>query len=314
MTRVLVTGGSGFIGRQVLPALAASGADVHVSSRAARQSSAGVTWHRADILDPRHLNALVNDVRPEILLHLAWFATPPDYWRSPVNVRWAAASLELAQTLVAAGGRRLVGVGTCAEYQWSGSSLCVENATPIRPATLYGGCKAAVWSALEPFAREASVEAAWARLFFVYGPNEPANRLVPSLVTAMRAGNRGHCRTARHVRDFLHVADAGSAIAALTMSGVTGPVNIGSGQPVEVGTLATGIAERVGRPELLTMEDGPQTDAFVVANVDRLRTEVGWRPRFSLDDGLDDAVRWWSAVNSQLPTPNSQLGFSEATG
>ena len=313
MTRVLVTGGSGFIGTHVLPALASAGAEIHASSRAARRSDAGIIWHRADMLDARSLNALVSDVQPEILLHLAWFATPPDYWRSPVNLRWAAASLELAQAFVAGGGRRIVSAGTCAEYEWGGSSPCIENVTPIRPATLYGGCKAAVWSALEPFAREAGVEAAWARLFFVYGPNEPPNRLVPSLVTAMRAGAVAQCRTARHVRDFLHVSDAGAAIAALTMSGVTGAVNIGSGQPVQVGTIATSIAQRVGRPELLKLEDGPEADAFVVANVDRLRAEVGWQPRFSLEAGLDDAVGWWSSSKSQIPTPKSQAETVERT-
>jgi nucleoside-diphosphate-sugar epimerase len=294
MTRVLVTGASGFIGRHVLPALVASGADVHAASRAARPSNSGLTWHRADVLRPDSLTSLVSDVEPEVLLHLAWFATPPDYWRSPANMRWAAASLELVQTFVAAGGRRLVGVGTCAEYLW-GRSPCLENVTPIRPATLYGGCKAAVWSAIEPFARDAGVEAAWARLFFVYGPNEPANRLVPSLVTAMRGGAVARCRTARHVRDFLHVADAGAAISALTMSEVTGAVNVASGEPVEVGTIATAIARRVGRPDLLQMEDGPDADAFVVANVDRLRTEVAWQPQLTLEAGLDDAVAWWSA-------------------
>ena len=139
MTRVLVTGGSGFIGRQVLTALMANGAEVHASSRAGHAPGTGITWHRADVLDARSLNALVSDVRPEILLHLAWFATPPDYWRSPVNLRWTAASLELAQAFVAAGGRRFVGAGTCAEYQW-GPSPCVENVTPLRPATGDGHC------------------------------------------------------------------------------------------------------------------------------------------------------------------------------
>ena len=301
MTRVLVTGGSGFIGRSVLPALVASGAEVHAASRVAGASTTDVTWHQVDLLDPKKLHTLVSDVRPEILLHLAWFATPPDYWRSPVNIRWAAASLELAQAFAAAGGRRFVGVGTCAEYLWA-NSPCVENRTEIRPATLYGGCKAAVWSAVEPFARESGIDAAWARVFFVYGPNEPANRLVPSLVTAMRAGTMARCRTARHVRDFLHVADAAAAIAALTVSGVTGAVNIGSGEAVEVGAIAAGIARRVGRPDLLQMEDGPADDGYVVADVDRLRNEVGWQPRFSLETGLDDAVAWWS---SQLLTPNA---------
>lgn len=294
MIRVLVTGGSGFIGRYTLPALVEMGADVHACSRSVQVPIDGVTWHRADLLDAPDPHAIVNHVRPKALLHLGWFATPPDFWRSPVNLRWTAASLELAQAFVRAGGHRIVGAGTCAEYLWS-DSRCVEDVTPIRPATIYGGCKAAVWSALEPFARDAAVSAAWARLFFIYGPHEPPSRLLPSLVTAMRAGVPARCRTAAHVRDFLHVFDVGHALAALTMSEVTGAVNVASGEGVTVGQVAEGIAKRVGRPDLLQREDGPAADRFVVASVDRLRNEVGWRPRLTLDAGLDAAVAWWTA-------------------
>ena len=82
------------------------------------------------------------------------------------------------------------------------------------------------------------------------------------------------------------------------MSEVTGAVNVASGEPVEVGTIATAIARRVGRPDLLQMEDGPDADAFVVANVDRLRTEVAWQPQLTLEAGLDDAVAWWSTYGA----------------
>ena len=293
MTRVLVTGGSGFVGRHTLPALVGMDVDVHACSRSLRPSANGVTWHRADVLDSASAASLVAQVQPDVLLHLAWFATPPDFWRSPLNLRWTAASLDLAQAFVRAGGRRIVGAGTCAEYLWR-ASPCVEDATPIRPASVYGGCKAAVWSALEPLARDAGVSAAWARLFFIYGPHEPPGRLVPSLVTAMRAGTAARCRTAAHVRDFLHVSDVGSALAALTMSDVTGAVNVASGQPVAVGTIAKGIARRLERADLLALDDGPAEDAFVVADVNRLRDEVRWSPRLTLDEGLDDAVTWWS--------------------
>lgn len=297
MTRVLVTGGSGFIGRHVLPALVDRGTDVHACSRGTQPVVPGVTWHRADVLDPRVSDALVHAVRPEVLLHLAWFATPPDYWRSPVNLRWTAASLELAQAFVRAGGRRMVGVGTCAEYLWS-ESRCVEDVTPIRPATVYGGCKAAVWSALEPFARDAGISAAWGRLFFVYGPNEPSTRLVPSLVNAMRAGMPAQCRTAAHVRDFLYVTDAGAALAALATSEVAGAVNVASGEPVRVGAIAQGIARRLDGAELLQMDEGAAVDPYVVARVDRLQREVGWRPKVTLEEGLDAAVAWWAAAPS----------------
>jgi nucleoside-diphosphate-sugar epimerase len=303
MTRVLVTGGSGFIGRHVLPALVERGSEVHACSRAVRASSPGVTWHRADALDVAGMSALVDRIRPEVLLHLAWFVTPPDYVRSTRNLGWAAATLALAEAFACAGGRRLVCAGTCFEYGWPqhasvaagvGESRCVEGLTPIAPSTVYGGCKAAVWSALEPFAREVGLSAAWSRLFFLFGPHEPPSRLLPSIVTAIQAGTPAQCRTARHVRDFLHVADAGDALAALALSAVEGPVNIASGEPVPVGVIAEGIARRLERPDLLRMEEGPAKDAFVVASVARLRDEVRWRPAYTLESGLDDAVAWWA--------------------
>ena len=292
MTRVLVTGGSGFVGRHALRSLVDRGAETHALSREPRRSSGGVTWHRADALDTAAASAAIERLRPDVLLHLAWFVTPPDYVRSPANLRWTAATLALADAFVRAGGKRFVGTGTCFEYSWE-EGECVEGRTPIRPSTVYGGCKAAVWSALEPFARDAGISAAWARLFYLFGPHEPATRLVPSLVSSMQAGLPAHCRTAAHVRDFLYVADAGDAIAGLALSGVEGAVNVASGTPVAVGTIADGIARRLGRPDLLRKEPGPATDAVVVANVARLRDEVGWRPAFTLDAGLDATLAWW---------------------
>ncbi len=291
MTRVLVTGGSGFIGYHVLEALTDRFADVHACSRKSRPWIPGVTWHRTDVLDPVLFDQLVQKVRPEVLLLLAWFATPPDYWKSPLNLQWAAASLLMVDAFVRAGGQRIVGVGTCAEYAWS-DSPCVEGVTPIRPASVYGGCKAAVWSAIEPFARDVGVTAAWARVFFVYGPDPSSSptRLVPSLVNAMLDGEPARCRTAAHLRDFLYVSDVADALAALTLSGVRGAVNIGCGTATRVGAIAEGIADRLKHRELLQMEDGPAQDAHVVANVDRLRNEVGWQPRVTLDEGLNKAV------------------------
>jgi nucleoside-diphosphate-sugar epimerase len=296
VTRVLVTGGSGFVGRHVLPALVRRGADVHAWSRETRPAADGVTWHRADVLDLGSVRAALDRVQPETLVHLAWFVTPPEYVRSPRNLQWTAATLALAEAFADAGGRRFVGTGTCFEYSWQ-DGRCVEGVTPIAAATVYGGCKAAVWSALEPYAQDRGLSAAWARLFYLFGPHEPAGRLVPSIVQAIRDGAPAHCRTGRHVRDFLYVADAGEAIAALALSGVNGAVNIASGVPVTIGDIAGGVARRLGRQDLLTIEDGPAKDAVVVADVARLRDEVGWRPAYTIESGLDEVVAWWTAVS-----------------
>lgn len=295
--RVLVTGASGFVGRHVTAALAAAGADVHAVSTRSRPARDGITWHTADLLDAAERDRVVASVKASSLIHLAWCAKPPGYWRDPDNVRWLSASLELVRTFAAHGGTRVLGTGTCAEYDWS-AGRCRERVTPLAPETLYGAAKAACGTVLEAFGRETGLSVAWARLFFLFGPGDAPVRLVPSLVLAMSAGRPARCTTGSHVRDYLYIEDAAEALVALLRSGVTGPVNIASGVPVHIGDLAGAVADLVGRPDLLTVEDGPADNARVTADITRLRDEVGWRPRHDRREALAATVRWWQSADA----------------
>lgn len=278
--------------------LSSTDAEVHAVTSGPPPDTPGATWHRADLLDDAQIAALVDAVRPNTLLHLAWCAKPPLYWRDIDNVRWTAASLELARLFARAGGTRIVGVGTCAEYDWR-FGYCVERTTPVAPATLYGAAKAGFGSVLDAMSREAGFEAAWARLFFLFGPHDASERLVPSLMARMDAGEVAECTSGGHLRDYLYIKDAAEALVALAGTHVTGPINIGSGIPVRIGAIATAVAERMGRPDLLRIAEGAGEYPLVAASVERLRTEVGWRPRFDLATAVDETVRWWTSPEAR---------------
>lgn len=300
MTRVLVTGARGFIGRHVTAALAGRGCEVHaVASREPPGAAEGVIWHCADLLDAAAREALVRQARADALVHLAWCARPPDYWRDPDNMRWVAATLDLVRAFAGGGGTRLIGAGTCAEYDWGGGH-CAERTTAIRPSTLYGAAKAACGIVLDAYGRETGLSVAWARLFLLFGPHDSPVRLVPSLVVPLCSGQPSRCTSGGHVRDFLYVADAAAALVALLESTITGPVNIASGAPMQVGALARAVAEGVGRPDLLTVDEGSPEQRVVTADVSRLRDEVGWRPQWDPAAALDETVRWWCAAAHRM--------------
>jgi nucleoside-diphosphate-sugar epimerase len=301
MTRVLVTGAHGFVGRYVTSALIASGHDVHAVASEKLPDDRRCDWHSADLLDPAARRALLASTRPDALVHLAWCAKPPRYWDDPENLTWLAASLDLVRAFREWGGTRVVGAGTCAEYDWT-QGYCTERMTPIVPASLYSAAKAACGTVLEQYGRETGLSVAWGRLFFLFGPHDSALRLIPSLAATLGSGQPARCRAGNHVRDFLYVQDAASAIVALLESTVTGPVNIASGAPVRVADIARGVADRVGRADLLTIDDGPTDHAFVAGNITRLQHEVGWRPSCDFQAALDETVRWWCSAAAKKAT------------
>jgi nucleoside-diphosphate-sugar epimerase len=122
-------------------------------------------------------------------------------------------------------------------------------------------------------------------------------------VEPLLRGERAECRYGDHVRDFLHAADAAAAFVALLDSDVTGAVNIASGRPCSLGLIARTIAGKLSRPALLHVESRvatPENPARLTANIRRLSSEVGWRPRFDLDAGLDDVLQSYLARNEKV--------------
>jgi nucleoside-diphosphate-sugar epimerase len=294
--RVLLTGAGGFIGRHAATALAAKGHEVH-AVWAHRQPAAGAVhgWHRADLLDPAAVRELLAQVRPTHLLHFAWYAEPGKYWQSPENFRWLDASLVLLRAFRENGGERAVMAGTCAEYDWQ-QGLCVENATPRRPATPYGACKNSLQEAMAKYCEAEGLSCAWGRIFFLYGPGEHPSRLVPSVVNALLDGDFARCTHGNQVRDYLHVEDVAAAFVALLESDVRGAVNIASGRPVTLRDVVLAAAERLHAAERVRFGALAAPDnepPLLVADVGRLEREVGWRPRYDLASGIESTVRYW---------------------
>jgi dTDP-6-deoxy-L-talose 4-dehydrogenase (NAD+) len=257
MTRVLLTGATGFVGRQVLRALLQSGASVTAVVRTARAWPEGASHivETPDMFAERAAFWAAACTNIDTVAHVAWYAEPGQYLHSPRNLHCLSGTLALAQGAIDARVKRFVGVGTCFEYSLGGDILRPDS--PLGPTTPYGAAKAAAWLALSAAFPASGLEFAWCRLFYLYGEGEDSRRLVPYLHARFAAQEPAELTSGAQVRDFLDVAAAGRQIARVVLGEGSGPVNICSGEPVTVGSMARAIAAQYGRPDLVRLGAKP---------------------------------------------------------
>lgn len=252
---VLLTGATGFVGRQVLRALLQRGVSVSVVVRTGSTTRLQEAAQLAGIIQSDDLFA--EDSRwwvrtcegVDTVVHAAWYAEPGKYLTSERNLDCLVGTLQLAKGAALSGMRRFVGVGTCFEYAQEEAPLSIGSR--LHPLTPYAGAKAAAFLALAQSLPQQGVEFAWCRLFYLHGAGEDARRLVPYLRERLAAGRVAELTRGTQVRDFLDVAEAGRGIAETALSTLQGPTNICSGQPVTVRQLAERIADEYGRRDLL---------------------------------------------------------------
>lgn len=230
--KVLITGASGFIGSYVLKCLESSNINVVVVGRTRPAGYLG-DFIKTDLLEISDFNNLIFNANASHLIHLAWYAEHGSYWTSSLNLRWVESTIKLAEAFCLAGGQHIVAAGTCAEYDWT-YGYCIEEKTPLIPATLYGASKDAARRLLMSLCAIHKVTCSWGRIFMPYGPGEDSRRLIPALNDVFNLKLPPFAVGSYSFRDLLHVEDVASGFISLLDSRAHGEFNICSGNPTQI--------------------------------------------------------------------------------
>lgn len=292
----LVTGASGFLGRQVLAALGGRGEVWALGRRCPAGWPAG-RFLGADLEEPASVARAVREAQPDAVIHAAGKtppAEPTDFYRANT-----LATLHLLDALRSAGRAvRVVLAGSAAELgPVAVEALPVGEDHPCRPADPYALSK---WLATcAGLAAGPPLEVVAARIFNPIGPGQPGNQALGRFAARLVDPGGGPLVVgdldAR--RDFIDVRDVARALVALAERGRAGLVyNVGTGRSRRVGDGLAHLLRRSGRAvevradPALTGPPGPRDSR---ADIGRIIAHTGWRPGFTWERSLDDL---WDAA------------------
>jgi UDP-glucose 4-epimerase len=296
--KVLITGGAGFIGSALCRELKDQGQEVFVLDDLSfgRRELAAVDdqhFHRTDIRDRSSVLAVLDEVRPDSVLHLAAVHFIPYCNQHPVE----AADINISGTINVldacerAGSVQQVFVASTAAVYPIANEPIAEDHT-LGPLDIYGITKLATEKLASEFHHRTGIPVIIGRFFNAFGPNETNPHLIPEIQKQVRAG----ARTLRlgnldPKRDFIHTEDMSRAMSALLNVGVNGidTFNIGRGIEYSVREIVEAFGRQLG--ESLQIEVDPARVRKVermhlLADVSKLKRVTGWEPRWSIDQGV----------------------------
>lgn len=308
MSRILVTGASGFMGGQLCCSLAAQGLDVVAVSRRTGFKLPGVRTMALDLLDVAAVKTAMTELRPDVVYHLAAQSLPGVSWEQPVETYRANidGTLNLLMAMEQANPEATIVIaGSSAEYAISRTGAPIREDDPMDPASPYGISKLAMDHTVRLYGQRCKLRLIRVRPFFLIGPEKTGDvssdfargivRIERGAEPVLTVGNLDA------VRDFLDIRDGLAALQLLAEKGEAGGVyNICSGHGTSLHALLAEFRKQAKadfdvKPDPARMR--PLDEPVKVGDAGRLQS-LGWQPRHALSGSIAAILDYWRSQSS----------------
>lgn len=292
MERMLLTGVSGFLGRNFMERLDKSKYEVFAVGRSCPEFLDAEHFFVHDLKEGSGMSEYIGKIRPDILVLFAWDVSTQSYWESLENCMWASVCIQTAKVFLENGGRQILFAGTSASYDY-GKGWLKELPEYECPSSMYGISKLYTSKVLAKLAAEYHALYCEARLFAIYGRYEKLERLIPLTAWRLSHNEKIVNGCGELVRDYIYIEDAVNAIHMLIDKKAAGVYNISSGKPVSIGQIILQVAEELGKAELVAFARCGKSEEFPLIVGDNAKLEkMGFVCEHSLQSGVKIAVEW----------------------
>lgn len=320
MKRVLLTGGTGFVGANLARRLIREGHDVHLLVRPdmspwrIEEIRDGIRLHEVELADESAVNTAVQEIRPDWVFHLAahgaysWQTGLQQIMRTNVT-----GTVNLVHACLRVGFEAFINTGSSSEY--GAKDHAPSEQEWIDPNSEYAVTKAFATQFCRFTALRHALPLITVRLYSVYGPYEDPMRLISSVIVRGLAGALPPLVRPDIARDYVHVEDVERAYLLAAQGADQAPrgavYNVGTGtqttlrQVVNVARRMLPIREE---PSWGSLADRQWDTDVWVADSARIRSELGWYPSHAFEDGFRRTVEWFRADETRAAWYRAQMG------
>lgn len=304
MKRVLVTGGAGFVGANLVHRLVADGHSVFAlvspqnGSWRLKSLADRIEEVPADLRDAAQMSAVVQRIKPEWVFHLA--AHGAYSWQKDVAGIMATnvtGTVNLVEACLATGVEAFVNTGSSSEYGFQDHAPLESDA--VEPNSIYAVSKVSATMFCRCRAHQTGTRMPTLRLYSVFGPWEDPRRLMPAVLLHGLAGRYSPLTDPTTARDFIYTDDVVDAYLLAATKPLADPgavYNVGSGRQTTLREVAAASQEMfgiAGEPNWGSMASRSWDTNVWVSNPQKIRTELGWEPKFSLPEGMKRFADWF---------------------
>jgi UDP-glucose 4-epimerase len=291
--KVLVTGASGFIGSHLCHSLRENNAEVHgVSRRGCFNGEHNIHWWHGDLTSTKKVREFITTIKPDVIFHLASYVLGARSFDVVLPTFYSNlhSTVNLLLTATEVGCRRIILTGSLEEPE-------SDNMGTI-PSSPYAVSKWASSAYARMFHALYQTPVVIARLFMVYGGGQQdLKKLIPYMILSLLRRQVPKLSSGKREIDWIYVEDVVEGLLAIAQApNIEGKtIDLGSGKLVSIQTIAKLVTETVGSPiePLFSALPDRQMEQIRVANTEKTYAAIGWKPKTSLEEGLELTVKWY---------------------
>jgi len=295
--RVFITGGTGFIGKYIVKQLEKEGFNILLLTRVSKENFFSIIKSKkvdivlGNLSDINKWKNTLIQFKPDTTIHIAWEGIP-DYGvkTSVKNLKYG---LNLFEELAEIGCKKIICTGSCWEYGQNQGKISED--LPVKSSNAFTAAKNALHCLGREIAKDKNVQFIWTRLFYVYGPGQRENSLIPYIIKCVKDGKDVKIKTPSARNDFIYVEDIAKAIVAILEKCKQSTVyNIGSGYSTSIQDIIKIVHSELNfqyKPShKIFKAENIHSDNFW-ADISKIRKEIGWEPKITIEEGIQNIIK-----------------------